>query len=61
MRELRNADELYIPPHRIELFKRMPLISFPTAWNSLDDRKYNPRQKAFLKQIKSELLNGLNT
>ena len=60
VRELRNADELYVPPHRIELFKRMPLIAFPTVWNMQDDRKYNPCHKAFLKQIKSDLLAGLN-
>jgi hypothetical protein len=59
VRELRNADELYVPPHRIELFKRMPLIAFPTVWNMQDDRKYNPCHKAFLKQIKSDFLAGL--
>ena len=45
-----NADDIYVPPHRIELFKRMPLISFATAWNSVDDHKYNQNQKSFLKK-----------
>jgi hypothetical protein len=58
-RELRNADDLYVLPHRIELFKRMPLISFANAWNSIDVRKHNPSQKVFLKQLKSELLAGI--
>jgi hypothetical protein len=35
------------PLHRIELYKRMPLVSFATAWNSIVDYMYNPRQKAF--------------
>ena len=51
-RELKNADDLYVLPHRIELFKRMPLISFATAWNSIDDHKLNPSQNVFLKQLK---------
>jgi hypothetical protein len=59
VRELRNADDLYVLPHRIEFFKRMPLISFATAWNSIDDRKLNPSQKVFLKQMKSDLLAGI--
>jgi hypothetical protein len=60
MRVLRNADDIYVPPHRIELFKRMPLISFATAWNSIDDRKYNQNQKLFLKELRSDLLAGLD-
>jgi hypothetical protein len=59
MRVLRNADDIYVPPHRIELYKRMPLISFATAWNSVDDRKYNQSQKMFLNLLKSDLLAGL--
>ncbi len=47
LRVLRNADDLYVLPHRIELYKKRPLVSFATAWNSIDDRKYNPRQKTF--------------
>jgi hypothetical protein len=60
MRVLRNVDDIYVPPHRIELFKRMPFISFATAWNSVDDRKYNRNQKSFLKELKSDLLAGLD-
>ncbi len=58
-RELRNADDLYVLPHRIEFFKRMPLVSFATAWNSIDERKNNPNQKVFLTQMKSDILAGL--
>ena len=59
LRELRNADDLYIPPHRTD--KRMPLVSFPSAWNTIDNRKFNPRQSVFLKELKAELLAGLES
>jgi hypothetical protein len=32
---LRNADLYTIPVSRIELFKKIPLVSLPTAWNEL--------------------------
>ncbi len=57
LRILRNADALFVQLHRIELYKRMPLISIATAWNTID--KYNPRQKMFLKEMKADLLAGL--
>jgi hypothetical protein len=59
IRILRNADDLFVPPHRIELYRRMPLIAFAFAWNEADDRKYNQCQRIFLKEFKAELLNGL--
>jgi hypothetical protein len=31
----------------LNCIKKRPLVSFATAWNSIDDRKYNPRQKTF--------------
>ncbi len=33
-RELRNADQLYVPPHRFPALKRMPLFNFPLVWNA---------------------------
>jgi hypothetical protein len=59
IRILRNADDLFVPPHRIELYKRMPLIAFASAWNEADDKKYNQCQKIFLKEFKADLLAGL--
>lgn len=41
-RELRNAEDYYVPPHRIELVKRLPLTAFPTAWNAEKGDKLNP-------------------
>jgi len=45
-RELRNGNDFLVPPHRIELVKRMPICAFPTAWNSApqDKRKSGPTQ-----------------
>jgi hypothetical protein len=40
-RALRNANDYFIPAHRIEIVKRLPLISLPTAWNSAPGDKYN--------------------
>jgi len=56
---LRNIDDLVIPPHRIELVKKLPLVSFPTAWNSEGIEKFNPVQRIYLKSVKSSLLSGL--
>jgi hypothetical protein len=58
-RELRNADDLYVLPHLIELFKRMQFISFATAWSSIDEREHNPKQKVFLNQMRSDILAGI--
>jgi len=52
-RLLRDADDIYIPPHRIELFKRMPLCTFPAAWNAVPIGKENPAKHLYLKELKS--------
>jgi hypothetical protein len=33
---LRNFNDLILPQHRIELFKKMPLYTLPLAWNNLN-------------------------
>jgi hypothetical protein len=58
-RELRNADQLYIPPHRFATLKRLPLFNFPTVWNAAGNDKNNPRQYVYLKLLKSRLLSNL--
>jgi hypothetical protein len=55
-RELRDADDLYVPAHRLELIKRLPICAFPTAWNSAPGQKTNPVQHLYLKQLKNLLL-----
>ena len=49
IRELRNTEDLYVPAHRIEIVKRLPLVSFPSAWNSEEGDKLNPVQHIYLK------------
>jgi hypothetical protein len=58
-RILRNANAYFIPQPRIELVKRFPLFTLPTAWYSENDDKYNPSQPAFLKNLKKILLETL--
>ena len=56
-RLLRNDEEFYVPPYRIELVKKLPLVSFPTAWNNETSvHKSNPAQHIFLKHVKESLL-----
>jgi hypothetical protein len=58
-RELRNANDYYIPPHRVEIVKRLPYISLPTAWNSAPGDKFNAKQHLYLKQLKELLLSAI--
>jgi hypothetical protein len=55
-RILRDAEDYYLPPYRIEIVKRMPLFAFPAAWNEADAIKYNPIQHLFIKELKRILL-----
>ncbi len=50
-RALRNANDYCIPAHRVETFKRLPLISLPTAWNSAPGDKFNVKQHLYLKNL----------
>jgi hypothetical protein len=34
---LRNDEQYVIPPIRIELFRKTPFVSLPTAWNELSE------------------------
>ncbi len=56
-RMLRNADDLYIPAHRVGI--RLPLFSFPLARNSAPGEKLNPRQHLYLKYLKNYMLISL--
>jgi hypothetical protein len=58
-RELRNANDYYIPQHRVEIVKRMPLYVFPSIWNAENIEKLNPNQFAYLKSLKKRLLSNL--
>jgi hypothetical protein len=57
--ELRNVDDLYIPPHNFATTKRFPLFSFPRIWNDEPVTKYNPPLKLYLKSVKSAMINAI--
>jgi len=49
----------YLPTHRIELVKRMPICAFPTAWNTAPQEKEDPVQHIFQKIFKNSLLKAI--
>jgi hypothetical protein len=58
-RILRNADQLYVPPHNYATLKRMPLYNFPYTWNQEGIEKFNPIQHRYLKHVKAQSLRNL--
>jgi hypothetical protein len=56
---LRNADDLYVPPHRLEIVKRQPLCAFPLAWNSAPPLKNTFLASKFVREYKKYLLNSI--
>jgi hypothetical protein len=58
-RALRNANDLFIPPHRVEFVKCLPLYTLLLAWNSAPGEKMNPRQHLYLEELKLILLSSL--
>jgi hypothetical protein len=57
--EHRNADDYYVPPHKMARVKRFPYFQFPKIWNEANIVKRNPSKIAFLRNIKSALLNEI--
>jgi hypothetical protein len=55
-RDLRNADLLYIVPHKFATLKRMPLFNFPAIWNAAGPDKFNPIPHQYLKNLKKTLI-----
>ena len=55
---LRNARAYTLPHVRIELIRHVPLYSFASAWNELDDLKLQFNCKIFQKALKETLLNS---
>ncbi len=56
---LRNANDLYVPAHRLEMVKRMPLFAFPTVWNNALGNKNDRKHHAYMRELKSLLLSNL--
>jgi hypothetical protein len=59
VRVLRNINDLYIPAHRVEFVKRLPLFSFPAKWNNAPGDKSNPRTPVYMNEVKNYLLSLL--
>jgi len=64
-RQLRNDDNLYIPPFRYVSASRLPLTSFPTTWNqftciSFPNVKYEFKKRKFYLDVKKDLLAKLD-
>jgi len=59
-RELRNANDLFVPAHHFATVKRFPLFTFPRIWNEEEiQRKWNPSISAYCNQLKASLLASL--
>ena len=56
---LRNVNNYSVLPHRIELLKRSPLISFPIAWNNCQADKSDTTEKRFLSRVREGILRNL--
>ncbi len=50
-RILRKADDLYVPAHRVEFVKRLPLFSFLAEWKTAPGNKVNPRQHQYMNEL----------
>ena len=55
---LRNAYDFAIPPHRIELYRRSPLVTFASTWNECRVDKSIRSEKSFLKKVRESLTRG---
>ena len=53
--DLRNAGAYAVPAVRIELFKRFPLYTFPTAWNAIGDLQFYSNRTTFTISLKENL------
>ena len=59
-RELRNADDLYVPFARTEQVKKMSFFALPRVWNELHEQKFTPNPITFKIAIKSHFLSLTN-
>jgi hypothetical protein len=57
--ELRNADDYYVPAHKFVSIKRFPYFQFPKIWNEANNPKRNPNKCAYLRSVKTVLLNEI--
>ena len=60
IRDLRNADDLYIPYARTDHVKKMPYFALPRMWNELSEQKFTPNPTTFKIAIKNHFLSLTN-
>ena len=65
LRQLRNDDNLYVPPSRCATASRLPLSTFPAIWNQLECQsapnvKYEFAKTKFYGDLKKDFLLNLN-
>ncbi len=58
--ELRNENDYYLPPPKLEFFKRIPLYSLPAAWNAAGDLRLQQNKTTFKIALKDKLMNEVN-
>ena len=56
---LRNNDQYYLPRINIESLKNLPLFTFPTVWNSLEDLRFQNNKITFQTNLKNNLISEL--
>ena len=61
--QLRNDDDLYIPPARLASTARFPLVSFPKIWSQFPDQNIKIQQSkfAFNKMLKNYFIQKLQS
>ena len=59
-RDLRNADDLYIPFARTDHIKKLPYFALPKVWNELTEQKFTPNPTTFKIAIKQHFLSLTN-
>ena len=57
--ELRNNENYQVPFARIEFFKKNPLFSLPTEWNSAGDITLTSDKQPFRTALKQKLLDEI--
>ena len=59
---LRNANDLYVPKHRLDFSQRFPLHYLPKLWNDFDCAKLKntPNHNSFRDGLKEYFLNDLD-
>jgi len=53
---LRNGNDLFVPPVRTEQLKKLPYFFFPSLWNSLHEQKFTANEFTFKIELKKRLL-----